>query len=43
MLTHIQSNKNIYIAIGVIGLMSTVAYLSIQETFNFKKRSEDDE
>jgi hypothetical protein len=42
MLQHIKNNKNIYIAIGVLAVVSTVSYLSVSEVFNFKKQTKKD-
>ena len=39
MLQHIKNNKNIYITIGVLAVASAITYLSINEVFDFKKRT----
>ena len=43
MLKHLQTNKNIYIVLGTIAMTTAIAYLSINEVFDFMKRAKDDE
>lgn len=43
MFKHLQTNKNIYITIGVLVVSTTVAYLSIYEVFNFKPKTDEED